>query len=285
MKTILQLLLALSVITVYGQTDPNEKKEKSRIATCKLKSVTQTAYQYKFNLQTKSVQPEATGTIVGKSTYDQKGNTIEQYSYNDNGNLDTKTTYKYDSKGHPIELIVTGLDGIVQGKQQITYNGDTILGIKNLNPGGTVTSSNFTFMGTERNPDGSTKFNLLSYSVADSLLVGSVKSTYDPQGNLIDYAEYADRYLTYREVYSYNAQGWKIKLESYDKNNELYAIQNYKYDEKGQMIEMESYGALGFLVSKVVYTSDGKGNFVKAIYYDAKGNPQMMYKYIYQKYE
>ena len=56
--------------------------------------------------------------------YDEKGNKIEQNSYNSDGRLETKWTYKYDKKGNKIEENGYISDGILYDKYTFKYEFD-----------------------------------------------------------------------------------------------------------------------------------------------------------------
>ena len=57
-----------------------------------------------------------------KKSYDKKGNIIEWNSYNSDGRLQYKYTYKYDKKGNKIEFNSYDSDGRLGGKYTYKYD-------------------------------------------------------------------------------------------------------------------------------------------------------------------
>jgi len=291
MKTQFVLLALLIATAAFSQQNKKEeKKERSRIASCKLKTATQTSYEYVWDIKTNKFIPSTKGLIVEKSTYDQKGNIIEDILYNQVGNIDSKTTSKYDSKGNQIESAVYGSDGMMQSKIVVEYKiADTLKGFKFYDGSGNLTGTNFVDYEITTTPEGNKVQNLVTFFGKDTTLAGSEKSTFDSKGNLIAYAKYKGQYqsLSFRGEYSYNEKGWKIKYTEYNQNGDFYGMQKFKYDEKGYLIERDSYGdSFGYvLATQDVAKNDTKGNIITIIYYDGKGNAKSFDKYTYTYYQ
>ncbi|MFK8303336.1 RHS repeat domain-containing protein [Capnocytophaga stomatis] len=125
---------------------------------------------------------EENGNISSKETwkYDDKGNEIENIWYNKNGKIDLKTTWKYDDKGNLIE--------------HIEYNKNGKIDLKTT-------------------------------------------SKYDDKGNKIE-ATYYDNQIG-KEFFKYNDKGNLIEKIWYNRNGKIRAKKTWKYDDKGN--EMERY--------------------------------------------
>lgn len=277
------LLLLLIFATVQSQNLKEEKKERARITASKIKSVTQTAYTYAFDLKTKTRKPEVKGVKVGAMVYDTKGNLIEEINYNKFGNQESKSAYRYNGD-HQIETSVYGPDGKLLSKMKTEYRGDTILGFKYYNADGSLSGTSYAENEYENTADGIRIHKIFIYFSKDSSLAGSQKLVFNKAGELIDFSEYENRYLKFRDVYTYDKSGNQIEHKFYDKNNELTGSHKFKYNASGFLIEIQNCGAYGLPYSTTVYKNDAKGNFIEAIVYADNdiNKAQTIYKYTYQ---
>ena len=284
-KTILLIIISLIAITSFSQQNKEDVRECKRIASHKFKSVTQTDYNYVYDFNTRSKKPSTKGLKEFTRSYDTKGNLIQEIDYNQFGNIDSKTNQKYDNRGNSTEVAVYGSDGILQSKTVMTYNKDTMTTIKGFNPDGTLYYANFAVMKSSIEKENRVCM-LTAYSSKDStLIVGSMKSTYNSKGDLIEYAEYEGKYLKYREEYEYNEKGWKIKSTRYKSinNNDFVALQTFKYDVAGNLIEMMTDNPNSS--SYNIYKYDAKGNLIEATKYSGDKTPMTLYKYSYVFYQ
>lgn len=269
----------LLTATAFGQT-----LDKSRIKTNKIKTVTQSVYQYKYDVQSQTWKLATTGKKVQTATYDQKGNTIEEIIYNANGNIDKKTKYKYDANDHQTEIAIYGSDGIMQEKTAIAYRGDTMSGMTYYDGTGTITGTSFMYYEYAMTPDSNKITNMFIYFGKDSTLAGSVKQIHNKEGKLIDESTYQKNWLQHRETYEYNAKGWLVKKSYYNQQSSFYAAETFKYDEKGNLLEQQMLEDGWLVRSTTIYKSDAKGNYLDAVKKDQKGNPTEQYKYSYTYY-
>lgn len=276
------LVLAVSILltcNLFAQST-----DKARIKANKIKTVTQTVYQYKYDMQSQTWKPATTGKKVQTVTYDQKGNVIEETTYNANGNVDKKTKYKYDGSDHQIEIAVYGSDGIMQEKTAISYRGDTISGYTYYDGTGAITGTSFIYYKYTIDQDSNKLTNAIVYFGKDSTLAGSVNQIHNKDGKLIDESTYQRNWLQHRETYEYNAKGWLVKKSYYNQQNSFYAAETFKYDEKGNLLEQQMLEDGWLARSTTVYKSDAKGNYLDATKKDQKGNPTEQYKYSYTYY-
>lgn len=177
----------------------------SIITTCKYDSKGNKIEQYYYELD---------GNLAGKSIYiyDSKGNMIEKDNYNPDSSLDHKYIYKYDSKGHRVE--------------ENYYNSEGMLNFKSINK-------------------------------------------YDSKGNLISsisYNQFGE--IDYKETYKYDLDDNCIE---FSRGNGQSFI---KYDSKRNMIEENMYDEDGSLFNKSTYeyTYDNKDNWIKKIFINKEGN-------------
>lgn len=276
--------MLLTVTLAYPQNKNEEKKERARIASSKIKSVTQTAYEFTFDLKTKTKKPNTNGVKISTQVYNSKGFLVEEINYNKFGNLDSKNVYKYDSGNHQVETSVYGSDGKLQNKMITKYKGDTLTGFNYYDSNGNLSGTSYSENEYENITDGSKVHKIFIYFGKDSTLAGSQKLVYNKAGELIDFSEYEGRYLKSRDVYAYDQNGNQIEHKFYNRNNELTGSHKFKYNASGFLIETQNCAAYGIAYSTTVYKNDPKGNFLEAIIYadNDLNKAQVLYKYNYQ---
>lgn len=81
-------------------------------------------YPLIFRINFKGKTRDISGNIEGKSTYkyDDKGNKIEENWYNPDCSFNDKSTYKYDDKGNEIEWNSYNADGSLDNKYTYQYD-------------------------------------------------------------------------------------------------------------------------------------------------------------------
>ena len=120
-----------------------------------------------------------------KSTFNQRGDVIEEASYNSDGSLEWKYIYKYDSAGNVIE--------------RTAYNSDGGLVLKNI--------YKYDSLGN--------RIERASYN-SDGSLISKYLYEYDFVGNKIECAGYStDGGLDYKSIYKYDSAGNIVKCASY----------------------------------------------------------------------
>jgi YD repeat-containing protein len=102
---------------------------------------------------------------------------------------------------------------------------------------------------------------LVEAGASDDTLVRRELTTYDPQGNLTEYAGYQNPgTLERREVYTYEKDGRLKERLRYDSKNSLVNREAYSYDASGKRTESAGYNADGTSSGKTVYNYDARGN-------------------------
>ncbi len=279
-------MLLLAIVVVHSQNKNEERKERLRIASSKIKSTTQIAYEYVWDQKTGSKKPSTKGVKISTRVYDLKGNIVEEISYNQFGNVDSKTSYKYDGKGNNIELVVSNSDGSPIEESHYEFKRDTLSQLKTHRVKDNLTYSNFMWNVFEAE-NGNRVFHVFSYSSDDTTLVGSQRNVFDSKNNLITYYSYKGKYLNYKYVYLYNDKGRMIEIKFYNKQEEFTGSQKFKYDLKENLIETQNCGAYNIPYETTVYKNDPNGNVIEAIVYtdnDLK-KPKALYKFNYEYYK
>ena len=196
------------------------------------------------------------------STFNEKGNMIEQDHYNSYGRLDSKDIYKYDEKGNKIGFVEEG-------------------GYDNLR---VIASYKYDEKG-----------NMIKVDIDDLIrkINKIVDYKYDQKGNKVeehrvDLAGFAynynlpDRNLINEKVtYEYDEKGNVIEEDIEDLESETIKI-TYKYDKRGTVIEVKHYfpgGPLDFITT-YKYEFNKKGNWIKRTEFVTKDGktvvPQMI---------
>ena len=246
-----KLFTILTVLLTITQVFAQSKEDAARIAKNKIKSATQSKYEYLYG----KLQPQ--GKKVQTVKYDKKGNMIEQVDYNERGTIENKQTMKYDSKGTVIELIVYNTDGTVAYKviQKPTYD--------------------------------STGTNLIQTEVyrQDSSYAGKSVYVYDAKGNMIEDGIFDDKALLQRNTHEYNDKGLEIKTVNYQYSDSYLGGFTYKHNEQGQTIETTLIGSNGLPEYVETYKYDVKGNVTEITRYNSANKPIAVYKYTYEYYQ
>ena len=193
MKKVLTIVLAmLCLASCEKSTQKNDLAELK--LNGKVKSIREIPYKAveKFG---EVVKGDALGfEQILQITFNEKGNKIESNSFNSDGSLSFKSTYKYDDKGNKIELNYFNSDGSLFLKSTSKYD----------DKGNKIELNGF-------NPDGRL----------------SSKSTYkyDDKDNLIEVNSDSDSKFTYK----YDDKGNKIEQNWFTTDGSLFSKWTYKY--------------------------------------------------------
>ena len=159
--------------------------------------------------------------------YNSTGNMIEEYSYNADRTLTSKTTYKYDEKGNMIKNNGYKADGSLTSKTTYKYdeNGNLIEEICEDNSGELLYKFTKEYDEIGNNIK-SGDYNGMDY--IESILI------YDENGNCIKETQFLSGYDLYCTITSkYNKAGDPIK-KNYDYNSGTNEDYEYIYDEFDQ---------------------------------------------------
>jgi len=241
MKKVLTIVLAMFCLaSCEKSTQKNDLAELK--LNGKVKSIREIPYKAveKFG---EVVKGDALGfEQILQITFNEKGNKIESNSFNSDGSLSFKYTYKYDDKGNIIESNSFNSDGSLSFKYTYKYD----------DKGNQIESNSF-------NPDGSLSFK---YTCKYDDKGNQIESnSFNPDGNLVD-----------KYTYKYDDKGNKIELNYFNSDGSLFLKSTSKYDDKGNEIERNSFISDVNLDDKYTYkyTYDQQGNWIQQIAYKVK---------------
>jgi hypothetical protein len=238
---------------------------------------------------------ESARLLVRKSSYDERGNKVEEVSYDRGGSPSGRNVYTYDAAGRNtgyeeyVSLVdpslkkprrhVYALDGAGRPSEYTVY--DTGGGVESRFTYAYDAAGNKTeeaFYGWQGRRAGRLVYTYdargrvltqTSYNAADEAAWKNV-NVYDPEGRKTESAQYQGGTLRYRFFYKYDAKGRAKEEETREFNaapNQLRASHApepgrvvYTYDDEKGSKEVASYDARGALKRRLRQDTDGKGN-------------------------
>jgi hypothetical protein len=247
----------------------------------KIKSIAHVHYKFSDNAD----HPQKIMTSKEVEFYNPEGYLIELQQYKQDGRLDGRYTYKFDTKGHDTETDYYK-GGALYGKSIMTYdehgneiedNGysakgklirktvykydekGNIIEMNNYKEDGAM-DQRFTYKYTE---NGNRKM-IFAYK-PDGSPYTTCTYDYDNDENILETDNYEyDGSIKNKWTSRYDAKGNKTEDDVYKTEEILDAKYTYKYDDKGNIIEVSSYQSNGSLATS--------GNFTKEYEYDKTGN-------------
>jgi hypothetical protein len=226
----------------------------------------------------------AEDTYMFSSLFNEEGVLIQKSRFNSNGNLETKTVYKYDDKGNNIEFVVYNSKGSLLAKTVNKFDSFGKLIEANETSDGKIISKQTSIV------DGEGNRKLIFYEYRFGGFVILSERLFDKNGNNVETLSYSGGILKNQERKSYDAKGNLIEFiqntpstgeeiimrYEYDKSNRkigevllknlLVTSKNMlKYNAKGDLTDVFVYGMLGNVVKheKHVYEYDREGNWTK----------------------
>lgn len=174
--------------------------------------------------------------------YDSLGRLIKQTKYNWDGSLlkyDSVKAYKYDTEGNMVEESSYHSDGSLHSKWYNKY--DSI---------GTVTER------ANYDSNGSLNYKYIY--------------KHDSAGNIIEVTEFVFNSLINKRINKYNSAG--NLTETIETSSDGSSVRKWvnKYDSVGNMVEEVGYDHNGLLTYKDIYTYDSERNLVEKIYYSTE---------------
>lgn len=192
------------------------------------------------------------GSFVGRyvSSYNERGNKLEETSYNSDGTLYEKYIYKYDKKGNKIEFNWYNSNGSLSNRK--TYKHDDI--------GNLIEEIHY---------------------FSDGNLDEKNTYKYDNQRNRIEENWVNSGGNKSKNTYKYDAN--RNIIESILDDGYNYEKHTYRYDKKDYLIEDKSLYEKGSLPNKHAYKYDDKGNRIEEIFYTENGAvySKKTWKYVY----
>lgn len=157
---------------------------------------------------------ETTRILLSVTTYDEKGNRVEEVRYNSNGSLAEKTTFARDENGNQTTTRYKA-DGTMSAKWVSTFDAS-----------GKMTS------GAQYAPDGSLRLKMVR--------------KFDANGKLIEGAMYnADGSLMNKTLFKYDAEGQQAEDTVYDASGVL--MQKYIRSNTGDTVTLyDKNGAISY---------------------------------------
>ncbi|NUN71198.1 MAG: RHS repeat protein [Bacteroidetes bacterium] len=254
-----------------------QERERKRIVSSGIATITQTRFQYKFG----KVNP--TGTPESQTRYDGKGNitrvtlynpsdgkpsTVTSYLYDKNGNVieeqvkkdenSLKTIHRYNSRNDRIETVMYKADGAVDRKFSYIYDETGLLleTFGRLDDGKIFQRESFLYDGHGNITE--YRNNLRKFTIA-----------YDRNGNIAAVVKY-QRYfrsvdsiqytVQERFAFDYDRYGNPVEVRMFRADSTVRSRTQYMYSESGNLLSEKEYGA------------DGKLLFTKNMKYDRNMN-------------
>ena len=233
----LAIIFAYTSTAIFGQTKQRNHWS-DLVLYGKIKTLKETYYEVKQDFLDSNGDIQATVFKNSKTyTFNSSGNIIFCSKYQQNGNLQCKDIYKYDSLGHIFEV------GSFN-KKEIQINKYTF---KCDSSGNILEEKDFSYSG---------------------VLKDKWIHVYDNNGNRIETNHYGfDGKFTKKETLSYNNIGIMIEGKSYNKNGKNLDSSIYIYDKYNHEIEVVFFEPKGAIYSHIVYKykNDNNGNWIERI--------------------
>lgn len=200
--------------------------------------------------------PVEEGFLSSYVLMDADGRHLEERSYSDNGELETKTFAKYNEQGHLVEEINYMSEDEISEKLSYERNSDNKIGKITI-----------------EYADGSKSFKKFSYG-QNSLEISTTDDEgesegkeirgFDSNGNLIEKVIFDDfNNLEEKEIITYY-EGNLVKSKTiYDKNDQIEMIVNYNYDEKLNLVSYIKTNAKNQIIDKVLFSYDEYNQLVE----------------------
>ncbi len=277
-------------------------------------------------------RPDEKGYRNTHLSFDKEGKLIEEVKYNSNHeaflietyqynhqNLNTgyvridgndnkvifRRTYRYDKDGN--RLLEMGFDGVVNYRNQYIYENDRLSAIfyytENSSKGNHHQKRIFEY------GNDNTHRTVYVYDGDENLLF-RLEQRFDPNGNLIEDAEYDrnDKQIVKKFQYAYNANGQILeevyheygqlkykkkfvystgllrKITQQDASGNIFDLRRYTYDNTGRLIKELYRRRSNQEFSVRQYTYDDRGICVEEESYYASYDYRVLFKYKYEFY-
>lgn len=246
--------------------------------------------------------------------YDADGNKIEYISYDEDGNISSKTVRKYDAFGNETEFANYNSDGECIKKRiqdydergnlirEIWYDsngrydrkweydyderGNKIKGTKTSYNEETELKASQTIEEYEYDEnENMTKYAHIVYDEEKGTDSHTRERKYDADGRETDFYLYInEKTVSYHSQTEYDENGWMINYTEYDKNGALTGRKETEYDTDGNMIKESHYDADGSLIRCYENEYDDFGSITRQAMYEngiLKTEKQIGYAYHY----
>ncbi len=226
-------------------------------------------YEYHTNGKKKKQESyTAAGILEWSEECDEKGRTVKESYYDENGELDYYCTYEYHANGERKKLEEYNAEGNLQWSEEYDEEGKAVKETyydENGNPEYYCTY--------EYHADGERK-KQAEYNAEDILVYlteynedGNIVKRYDFEWGTELYEYHANGETKNRKKYNaegvlemseeYNENGDSVKGSYYDENGELDYYYTYEYHANGNLKKVSCYNGDGSLESVEEYDEDG----------------------------
>jgi len=213
--------------------------------------------------------------------YDADGRLLERADYLPGGASDTKSTFKYDSKGNEVEHAHYIHDSLVY-KWLSTYDATGKLSEKiELRPNGQMEARYLYKYNIKENRSQITEFG------PDSSVKSKRTEVYDARGNVLERIERnSNGSVAHKYTYTFDEGGYLTsETDQYKHNGSLHTSRTtYTYDDNRNMIEESQYSN-GPLSTKESYRYDNNGNRIEVTRYNSDGTIEEKVAITYDEYD
>jgi hypothetical protein len=197
---------------------------------------------------------ESNGNLLAKYSYkyqyDNKENVTERSGYKSDATLTDKIVYKYDDKDNLVEVETYNSDGTLDDKKTYQYD------VNGNNIEENVYSSN----------------GNLSYKFV---------TKYDDNGNNVERIQYdSDGTISDKLTIEYDGNDNATELKWYNKDGSLSSIFTWSHDEQGNQTERRKYEPDGSLTAKTTYEYDDRNNSVMSVDFENEAPTFMLVREI-----
>lgn len=253
------------------------QKERKKITSSNIFSVTKNVFQYKFGKPEKKSIPEY------YRKFSKNGNRIEETSYNPiDGSIVTKSTFRYDAKGNIVEETVGRDDNIIKTSHR--YNADNLLEETVIYNSAGAIDKKIVYTYDDRRlllevagylGDGRRYMND-SYYYGEENRVTELKNnlnkfsySYDDDGNVSEIKKSSRYFKTANESAYHLTDFYQL---SHDRNGNLTEISHYKADSTLRVRFQYMLDDKGKIVKENEIGSDLKPAYQRMYLYDKNGN-------------
>lgn len=192
--------------------------------------------------------------------YDAYGNEIEYISYDEDGNISSKTVRKYDAFGNETEFANYNSDGecIHKWIQDYDKRGNLISEIRYDSNGRNDGKWEYEY------DENGNKIKDILYG-GDLIAKIDAEYEYDENSNIVKSVRYntLNGEISSRFEYEYDENGNRIKTIFYGDKGRFIHKSEYEYDENGREIYEKLYNSNGIITYTAEYDYDERGNKIK----------------------
>lgn len=229
-------------------------KERKKITSARIASITKTLYQYKYGAT------EKTGTPVSITKYDRNGYRIEETELNPlDGSMKTQKKYRYDTKGNLIEETRIESNNIYKTTHRYNSENLKVESIIYKNDGSIDKKISYLY-------DNNGVLLEVKGFVSDGREYLHDSYYYDMNGRLIELKSNLNKF-----TYTYDDRGYVSCVSKYTryfkvKDSVQYSLLDYyliDHDQDDNLTGMAHYGSDSTMKTRLQYILDDDGNLVK----------------------